>query len=180
MNSARIQNLPSNSAIVKGLLKKCGYYRAIFRPTALKRALQVAVLAVWLGIPSAQAEDTNTLAMINATHLTNLLHGVASSRAMAMVEQIAKNKVQRPAPNQPVWILDTSSGVILYYQGQPSFTNQPAAQLVDDQGIRFGQQALDNARNAKSGWLTITLGGTAYRAYCLTREPTVVCSLAVK
>lgn len=180
MNSARNQNLPSNSAIVKGLLKKCGHCLAIFSPAAVKRALQMALLAAWFGMPSAQAEDANALAMINATHLTNLLHGVPSSRAMVMVEQIAQNKVQRPAPNQPVWILDTPSGVILYYQGQPSFTNQPAAQLVDDQGIRFGQQALDNARNAKSGWLTITLGGTAYRAYCQARHPTVVCSLAVK
>ena len=66
---------------------------------------------------------------------------------------------------------------ILYYQGQPDFAGKPVAQLVDDAGFRFGQKALEDGKHTRSGWLTLTLGGKRYSAYCNERYPTITCSL---
>lgn len=145
------------------------------------RLFLTAALLISMGtgsLATAYAEDTNALAIYNAHYLTNLLHSVDASRLNYMTAQIA-NTIQRPAHNQPVWLLNSTTETIMYYQGQPSFATQPAAMLVDDRGIRFGQQALDNAKKSKSGWVTLVLGGVTYKAYCLSQHPTVVCSLAM-
>lgn len=169
MTHTHCSNLPSKNPVVK-------YLTQIYRVKLSVYFLSV-VLITGYGLPSAHADDAPQQAMYNTNYLTNLLHGVDASRLEYMVAQIAQGKVRRPAPKQPIWILNAETGVILHYQGQPSFTGQPAAQLVDDRGIRFGQQALDNAKNSKSGWLTIVLGGGTYRAFCKAQYPTVVCSL---
>lgn len=128
-------------------------------------------------ISPAHAEDARQRAMLNATGLSNMLQGVLADKLLVVVDKIAKGEIRRIAPEQPVWIMEVIDGTILYYQGQPSFVHQPAGKLVDDDGFRFGQKAIDNAKNSRSGWLRLNLGGKPYQAYCAARYPTVVCSL---
>lgn len=127
--------------------------------------------------PAANAQDKNARAIQNSTRLTAFLDAVPAEYVMTIVDKIASGEIERFAPEQPVWIIDTSTGSLLYYQGQPSFKGQSASLLVDDGGIRFGQKALDNGRNSRSGWVNVALGGGAYTAYCHSKYPTIVCSL---
>lgn len=140
-------------------------------------ALFVVLFGGFYALP-AHAEDAQERAMLNATHLSNQLQGVVASRMLSVVDKIATGKIKRLAPEQPVWIMETIDGSILYYQGQPGFAKQPASKLVDDVGQRFGLKALENARNSRSGWVSLTLASKQYRAFCASRYPTVVCSLA--
>lgn len=131
-------------------------------------------------VPAHAAVDdaTRVRAMENATHLNSLLHGVLPERVSHLVERIAKGKVARIAPEQPVWIIEIINGTILYYQGQDGFVGKQASQLVDDAGQRFGLQALDNAKRSRSKWVSLKLGAQDYQAYCRSQYPFVVCSLA--
>lgn len=131
------------------------------------------------GASVAHAEDVNSKAILNSVQLTELLHGVAPERLQFMVDRIAKGEVPLTAPNQPVWVMNSISGDILYYQGQASFRGKPASYLVDDVGFRFGQKSIQDAKNHKFGWINLNLGGTSYRAYCKAQYPVVVCTLAV-
>lgn len=138
------------------------------------------LLAICLvvGISStARAEDAKTRAIYNATNISERLHEVHPTQLPVIINSIKKNKVKRVAPEQPIWILDSTSGVILYYQGQDSFAGQSANQLVDDLGLRFGQAAVTKAKASLSSWNTLTLGGRKYLSYCHAHAPTVVCSL---
>ncbi|MBK3780142.1 hypothetical protein G3A43_07715 [Paraburkholderia aspalathi] len=132
--------------------------------------------------PAAHArasDDARVRAIRNTELLSTMMHGVLPEQMPVMVDNIATGKVQRFAPEQPVWIIDASTGTILYYQGNTGFAGQPASKLVDDNGVRFGQKAIDSAKNSKATWLTLHLGGQSYPAYCSEWAPTVVCSLAV-
>lgn len=128
----------------------------------------------------AQAEDAETRTMLNAIELMNAMNGLVPQGMPIMLRNLKEGRISRIAPEQPVWLLDAHNGVILYYQGQPSFSMQEASQLVDDAGQRFGQKAVDNARVSKPTWLTIKMAGQAYHAYCATRYPYVACSLNPK
>lgn len=125
----------------------------------------------------AQAETSKELAVQNATYLTTLLLAVDSAQASRMLAKISEGKIGRPAPDQPVWILNSEQGAILYYQGQPGFAGQPATALLDDDGMRFGLKAIERAKAARSGWLALKLGAKRYSAYCQAKTPFVVCSL---
>jgi hypothetical protein len=128
---------------------------------------------------TAHAATARERAMHNAERISTLLHGVLPSQMAEMVKNISSGKVKTFAPEQPVWILQTDTGNILYYQGNADFAGQPASKLVDDNGVRFGQKALDSANNSKSTWLTLTLAGKKYPAFCSSWYPTIVCSLAM-
>ena len=127
----------------------------------------------------ARAETPFDRAILNAGSITVKLHGVYPQVMRQAVQRIAEGKLPRLAPEQPIWIMESETGTILYYQGQPSFTDQPASKLIDDEGQRFGQVAIDRARESRSTWLSINLAGVYYRAYCKAQVPTVVCSLAI-
>ncbi len=126
---------------------------------------------------AAHAETEKELAIQNATYLTTMLMGTAPGFDARLVRRIADGSLQRPAPKQPIWILNSDTQSILYYQGKPEFTGKPAVDLVDDTGSRFGLKALDWLKIAKSGWLSMTLAGKRYSAYCHTKTPYAVCSL---
>lgn len=126
----------------------------------------------------AQGLDPNIRTVQNAQRITVNLHSVLPERIMMVVKKIAERELPRRAPEQPIWILDTSSGLLLYYEGEESFAMKPVSQLVDDNGVRFGQKALELGKASKSGWLSVTLSGKTYKAYCHSFWPTVVCSLA--
>lgn len=137
------------------------------------------ILASILG-SSAIADDGRARAIQNSQRISNSYFGVEPAQWPVITMFLEKKPNQRIAPEQPVWVLNTDSNTILYYQGQPTFAGNSAAQLVDDSGIRFGVQALDNARNDQSAWLKLTLAGKKYDAYCTSRRPIVVCSLVTK
>lgn len=130
--------------------------------------------------PAVHAETAKERAIQNASYLTTMLLGVDQNYRATMVNKIAAGTIKRPAPEQPIWVLDSDSGLIVYYQGQPTFTGQPAANLVDDKGIRFGTKALDRAKAARNGWISLSLGNKGYAAYCQAKTPVVVCSLIVE
>jgi hypothetical protein len=120
--------------------------------------------------------------MVNSTELLNLLNGVDDNTEHThaldlMVEHIEKGEVHRYAPKYPVWILRSDTGKLLYYQGEKAFRGQDAARLVDDNGFRFGQKAADQGKNSRSTWVSLSLGGQSYRAYCGSKQPFVVCTL---
>ena len=147
----------------KRLLK--GFGVAVFGISAATIALTV------------QAQDKNARAIQNTTRLTAFLDAVPRSELGTVIKNIDSGAIARYAPEQPVWIIDTETGTLLYYQGQEGFKGQSAGLLVDDAGVRFGQKALDNGRASRSGWVRIALGGAAYSAYCHSKYPTIVCSL---
>ncbi len=126
---------------------------------------------------AAHAEDANVKAITNSTQLLNLVSGVVPSGLPRVLESIHTGVVKRIAPSYPVWVLESEQHSILYYQGQPTFAGQNATRLVDDKGLRFGLQALENAGKSRSTWLRLTLSGVEYRAYCASKAPFVVCTL---
>lgn len=125
----------------------------------------------------AQAEDANTRAMLNSTQIATMIDGVLPEKIHNVIENLESGKLKRIAPEQPVWIIETIDGTILYYQGQPGFKGQSANLLVDDAGHRFGLKALESARQSRSVWVSLKLGSANYKAYCRAQEPVVVCSL---
>jgi len=139
--------------------------------------LALVACALLADMSVAHAQDKNARAIRNSTRLTAFLDAVPIEQRPTILGKIANGDIARYAPELPVWIIDTDSGELLYYQGQPTFKGQSAGLLVDDAGLRFGQKALDNARASKSGWVRIALGGAGYSAYCHSKHPTVVCSL---
>lgn len=156
----------------------------VVKSSTVKKSSFLLKVFIALGVAStltlpAHAEDAQTRTMLNSTQLITLLDGVIPSGLPNILEQIRSGKVPRIAPQSPVWILETQGSSILYYQGQPSFTGQNATRLVDDNGSRFGQKALEQALHSRSTWLSLSLGGTTYKAYCASRAPYVVCSLLV-
>jgi hypothetical protein len=165
-------NLSLNTFEVKASSKLSRVLLGVFAIAALSSGLSTPAYAT----PAAIARER---AIRNTELLSTSLHGVLESQMSAMVKNIASGKVRRFAPEQPIWIIDASAGTILYYQGNADFTGQPASKLVDDNGVRFGQKAIDSAKNSKATWLTLHLGGQKYPAYCSEWAPTVVCSLAV-
>lgn len=161
-------NVACNFGGVKGAFTKIAKYScAVFA---------AAVLALGLA-STAHAEDDNTRAMLNSTSLLNYLGGVIPQGMPYLMENIQKGAVHRVAPSYPVWIMETEGGTILYYQGQPKYTGQSGSRLIDDNGFRFGQRALDQAATSRSTWLRITLSGKEFRAYCASKAPFVACSL---
>lgn len=164
-----IRNLTHNSPCVKAFMAKMRTFLTLFS------LLGVALAAA----PATAADDAARVrAMENATHLNTVLQGVVPERLSHIVERIAKGEIARVAPEQPVWILETIHGTILYYQGQDGFVGKQASQLVDDAGQRFGKKALDSSKNSRSKWVSIKLGTQDYQAYCRSQFPFVVCSLA--
>lgn len=137
----------------------------------------IALVGVLSHVSVSHAEDTSTKAMLNATQIATMLDGVVPDKLHNVIENLETGKLKRLAPDQPVWIIETIDGTILYYQGQPGFKGKPANLLVDDAGHRFGLKALDSARLSRSIWLTLKLGTGNYKAYCRAQEPVVVCSL---
>lgn len=131
------------------------------------------------GLGAVHAEDANERAIRNATRTIEYLHSVPATEIKRPLEAIAANKFARPAPEQPMWIVEILGGTILYYQGQPEFKNQPADRLVDDNGTRFGERAIAYGKGSKSGWIRLKLGENSYQAYCKSQYPFVACSLAI-
>lgn len=161
--------VPAVTARVKG-----GYSKIYLKILAL-----IAFLCATIGVFSlpARAEDPNALTILNAQRVLTFLDSTVPEGVPFVVDQIAKGTMRRLVAEQPIWIMDASSGVIMYYQGEPGFTGQEASRLVDDRGQRFGLKAVENARAARSTWLSVVMAQSAYRAYCANKYPYVVCSL---
>lgn len=130
-----------------------------------------------MGSGAAHAQDSKARAIQNSTHLLNFVDGVIPEFTDQILHSIESGAITRLAPEMPVWILSADTGKIMFYQGQPAFAGQAASRLVDDNGFRFGLRAVENARNSRSSWVTLHLGGAQYSAYCATKAPFVVCSL---
>ncbi len=167
------KNVSSKVTGVKGIASKMASYSL---KLFISASLALGVTAV------AHAEDNNERAMVNSTEMLNLLNGVYDNTEHThgldrMVDNIDKGVVHRYAPTYPVWILRSDTSTLLYYQGERSFAGQAASRLVDDKGFRFGQRAVDQAKNSHSTWVTLALGGQNYRAYCGSKQPFVVCTL---
>lgn len=146
--------------------------------TRLLRSAAVWLLAAALAAPAAAATDReNKRAMRNAANLTAILDGSMEFNINNLLRGIESGEILRYAPEQPIWILDTSTESILFYQGQAGFRGQKANLLVDDAGLRFGTKAINNAKQSKHTWLLLQLGQQKYSAYCHARYPTIVCSL---
>lgn len=161
-------SLACNTAPVKRVAKKLQLF--------LVQVFAVTSTALLMSA-TAHAQDAQTRAMMNSMAIINLLEGVVPEGLPNLLEQIRSGQVQRVAPKYPVWILETERHSILYYQGQPAFTGQNATRLVDDNGFRFGQRALEQALRTRNTWLTLVLSGATYKAYCAARPPYVACSL---
>ena len=129
------------------------------------------------GSIGAQEERQHERAMLNAGRIADQLVSVLPLYVPIVLDRIIKQELPRIDPLQPIWILDITTGTILYYQGKPDFTGQPASRLADETGVRFGQIALNNGLQGNSDWMKIQLGGNAYSAFCKVRDPFVVCSL---
>lgn len=166
--SATAGNVSCKFENVKRVVNKIAkYYLAAFSASAL----------AFGAVSTAHAEDPNARAIVNSTELLNLVSAVVPVALPNILQNIQNGEVKRIAPEYPVWILETEQGTILYYQGQKSFVGQSASRLIDDNGFRFGQRALDQGKNSRSTWIRMTLTGKEYRAYCASKAPYVVCSL---
>ena len=150
-------------------MHKKAYVKSIFL------ACTLAVHA--LGAAPAHAEQPRELAMLNSEHVNTMLNAVVPGQTKVLLDNLKSGELARPAAHMPMWILETIDSSILYYQGQEAFATLPARRLVDDAGFRFGQAAIDKARRSKGTWLTLSLGGTRYEAYCASKYPFVTCTL---
>lgn len=139
--------------------------------------LALALMGISLG--GAHAEPAPERAALNAIRITEYLHSTLASQVTRAIANIESGQYKRLAPEQPVWIVEILGGTIVYYQGEPTFKNKPAAQLIDDDGQRFGERALTYGKASKSGWIGVSLGGKRYQAYCKAQYPFVTCSLAL-
>ena len=139
----------------------------------------VALIAAIVS-PAAQAQNISndqTLAMLNSSTILNYLSGIHPSIVNLGLENIEKRLVKRNAPEFPIWILESSTSTILYYEGQPSFAGKPAGKLIDEDGQRFGVKALESSTKSRSGWQRIKLGGVVHQMFCGQKYPFAVCTL---
>lgn len=168
----------SISTLMPNVFCKLGSVKSIVSKIASYSLGLFISASVVLGMAApAHAEDANAAAIVNSTQLLNFISGVEPAAMTYILQNIENGEVRRVAPSYPVWIIDSSTGTLMYYQGQKSFRGQSATRLVDDKGFRFGQRALDMAKNSRSTWLRIELAGKEYKAYCASKAPFVVCSL---
>jgi hypothetical protein len=176
MNQHLFKRLHTISNIIANVICKLGSVKAAPLKIARYSLAMFAVASITL--PSAaHAQDANARAIMNSTHLLTFVDGVIPEGIPNVLKSLENGEIERLEPTFPVWIISSDTGNVLYYQGQKSFAGQSASRLVDDVGFRFGLSALENARKSKSSWVTLSLGGAKYSAYCATRAPFVVCSL---
>lgn len=178
MNQRPYLDCHNSSLLLPNVFGKVGSVKSIVSKIAcysLRLFVSLCILAG--GTTLAQAEDANAKAIVNSTELLNFLSGVNPEAMPHILENIENGAVRRIAPSYPVWIIDSSTGTLLYYQGQKGFRGQAASRLVDDKGFRFGQRAVDMAKNSKSTWIKLVLASKDYKAYCASKAPFVVCSL---
>ncbi|WP_157639905.1 hypothetical protein [Burkholderia ubonensis] len=178
MNQHQIQRAQSISSLLPNVVCKLGSVKSIATKIFTYSLGLFICASFMLGAPTAaNAEDANAKAIVNSTELLNFLGAVDPDGLPHILENIQNGQVRRVAQNYPVWIIDSDKGTLLYYQGQKSFQGQSASRLVDDTGFRFGQRALDMAKNSRSTWVKLSLAGKEYKAYCASKAPFVVCSL---
>ncbi|WP_157643865.1 hypothetical protein [Burkholderia ubonensis] len=178
MNQHQIQRAQSISTLLPNVVCKLGSVKSIVTKIAsYSLGLFISASIVLGAATAAHAEDANATAIVNSTELLNFLSGVVPEAMTHILDNIQNGQVRRVAPNYPVWIIDSDNGTLLYYQGQKEFRGQSAGRLVDDTGFRFGQRALDMAKNSRSTWIKLQLAGKEYKAYCASKAPFVVCSL---
>lgn len=124
--------------------------------------------------------DAKALAMLNSNHILTLLQAIDPLASRDGLDKLAKGKFSLPAPDMPIWVMEYNSGTILYYQGQPTYSGQPVAKLVDEKGVRFGTQAMERAKQSKSSWVRVTLGGKEFDMFCGQRYPFGVCTVVMQ
>ena len=147
---------------------------------SLAKIVATAAFIAATAAPAAQAQNISndqTLAMLNSSSILNYLSGLHPSIVNLGLENIEKRLLKRNAPEFPIWILESSTSTIMYYEGQPSFAGQPAAKLIDEDGQRFGVKALESATNSRAGWQRIKLGGVVHQMFCGQKYPFAVCTL---
>lgn len=176
MNQHLFKRLHNISNVIGNVICKLSCVKDAVSKISLYSMGVFASAGLISGAP-AHAQDTNARAIMNSTHLLNFVDGVLPEFRSQILHSIESGIVTRLEPSMPVWILSSDTGEILYYQGQKEFVGQAASRLVDDVGFRFGLRAVENARNSRSAWVKLQLGGVSYRAYCATKAPFVVCSL---
>ncbi|MBU9199979.1 hypothetical protein KTD31_01000 [Burkholderia multivorans] len=154
-----------------------GVKRIVKKFLWFSREILVAASFMLGAMQLAHAEDARVLTMRNSVQLLNFLWGVIPQGLNQAVDLIQKGTMTRITPKNPVWVINTSDGTLLYYQGQKNFVGQKADRLVDDKGFRFGERALAMASNSHSTWVKLSLAGKDYAAYCAARQPFVVCTL---
>lgn len=139
----------------------------------------LAIIGSSIGSTVHAAQDMRPRAVHNSERILTTLTGVLPAQVPTIIASLTSGSMRRFAAEEPVWILSSDTGIILYYQGNSSFVGKPASELVDDNGSRFGEKALDNAAKSRASWLMLNLGGAKYPAYCASQQPLIVCSLAV-
>lgn len=148
-------------------------------PRAIATGL-LTVATVFSASVSAQdvtKEERYRRAIQNSVHVLDYLSALFYTMVPVGIDNIEQGYFRRLEPNFPIWVLDSESGKILYYEGQPTFKYQPAEKLVDEAGQRFGLKAWDNAKRSRSKWQRVTLGGVSHDMYCAQKQPLAVCSL---
>lgn len=174
-NLLRDPGLSSYGATVA--MELAGVKRLVKKIRLFTKGVFVAASFMLASMQLAHAEDARVRTMMNSVQLLNYLWGVIPEGLNQAVDLIQKGTFKRIAPNNPVWVINTADGSLLYYQGQKGFVGQKADRLVDDKGFRFGQRALSMANNSHSTWVKLSLSGKDYSAYCAARQPFVVCTL---
>lgn len=137
----------------------------------------VAVLSASAQAAPVAKDEQYRRAIQNSVHVLDYLSSLFYTMVPVGIDNIEQGHFRRLEPNFPIWVLDSESGQILYYEGQPSFKYQPAEKLVDEAGQRFGLKAWENAQRSRSKWQRVTLGGVAHDMYCAQKQPLAVCSL---
>lgn len=138
-----------------------------------------AALLMGVSLVPAVAADKYAQSILNSTRTLEYLHSVTASEIKRPLDYINEGKFKRPYEHQPMWIVEILGGSILYYQGEPTFRNQPASRLIDDVGGRFGERAIAMGKASRSGWVKLSLGKQGYQAYCKSQYPFVACTLAI-
>lgn len=177
MNQHKYSPTHSNSHVVSNVISKLRTVKGVVSKISTYSLGLFFYASLTLSSSAAHAEDVNARAIMNSTQLLNYLDGVVPEAMPNLLAAIQSGHVRRIEPSFPVWIISSDTGNLLFYQGQKEFVGQSASRLVDDKGFRFGQRALDMARNSKSTWVKLELNAQVYKAYCASKAPFVVCTL---
>ena len=116
-------------------------------------------------------------AMLNSREVLNALHSVHPKAIQSILESVAERKINRVAPEYPVFIVEILEGKVLMFEGLPGMSGKLAAELVDDDNQAYGAVALNFGKASRSGWVNMKLQGQPYRSYCASMYPFVACSL---
>lgn len=126
--------------------------------------------------PGAHAETPEARAILNAQEVKAALHSVLPEAFETVLVKIAKKELERISPTDQLIIVEIIEGKVLLNELNPATNGTFVSELVDDAGNQIGLSMVNFGKKSRSGWLGLQKENSAYRGFCSSQYPFVVCS----